>query len=44
MKAVTNFCAYLPIDCHKIQKAVFDWDVGDVAAPNMIGPRDWQLS
>mgnify|MGYP000276212011 CR=1 FL=1 len=28
-------------DRHQIQKAVFDWDVGDVAAPNLIGPRDW---
>ncbi len=31
-------------DRHQIQKAVFDWNVGDVAAPNLIGPRDWQLS
>ena len=30
-------------DCHQIQKLVFDGDVGDVAAPNLIGPRDGEL-
>ena len=30
-------------DCHQIQKAVLDEDVGDVAAPNLIGPRDCEL-
>ena len=30
-------------DCHQIQKAVLDGDVGDVAAPNLIGPRDCEL-
>ena len=31
-------------DRHQMKKAVFDWDVGYVAAPNLIGSRDWQLS
>ena len=30
-------------DCHQIQKAFLDGDVGDVAAPNLIGPRNRQL-
>ena len=32
------------IDCHQIHKAVLDGDVGDVAALNLIGPRDCELS
>ncbi len=31
-------------DRYQIQKAMLDWDVGDVAAPNLSGPRDCQLS
>ena len=29
---------------HQIRKTVPDWDLGDVAAPNLIGPCDRQLS
>ena len=35
--------AYRPKDCHQIQKAVLDGDVGNVAAPNLIGPRDCEF-
>ena len=30
-------------DCHKIQKAVLDGNVGNIAAPNLIGPRECEL-
>ena len=30
-------------DCHQIQKTFLDRDIGDVAAPNLIGSHDCEL-
>ena len=43
-RQVKNLTGRPIIDCHQIYKAVLDGDVGDVAALNLIGPRDCELS